>query len=121
MKAASSAQWDPKVLDEADTSRVSIRRAHLHCVASSGLVSHDIDVGGCGPDELDAMVLADVHKCGVLRQKPIALRMGYTLRYYLQSQSQDHNRLVPDIRPQLGDTTHSPVHYEQAQRCSHRA
>ena len=48
--------------------------AHLHGVARGGLVAHDADRVGLGPNELQAVVVADVHKGGVLRQEAVALQ-----------------------------------------------
>ena len=47
---------------------------NLHRVARRRLVSHDADGVGLGADELQAVVGADVHKGGVLRQEAVALR-----------------------------------------------
>ena len=50
--------------------------AHLHGVTCSGLVSHDADVVRLRPNELDTMVVANVHERGVLRQEAVSLRMN---------------------------------------------
>lgn len=48
--------------------------AHLHGVPGSGLISHHPDLGRFGPDELKAVIAADVHKASVLRQEAITLQ-----------------------------------------------
>ena len=47
-----------------------------HGVPGGGLVTHDADVLGLGPNESDAMLIADLHKLSALRQEAIALQGG---------------------------------------------
>ena len=47
-----------------------------HGVPGRGLVSHDADVLRLGPDEGDAVLIANLHKLSALRQKAIALQGG---------------------------------------------
>lgn len=49
---------------------------HLHGIAGGGLVAHRPDLVRAGPDELDAMIVADVHERRVLGQETIALPGG---------------------------------------------
>jgi hypothetical protein len=48
--------------------------AHLHGVTGSGLITHHPDLGRFGPDELEAVIVADVHKASILRQEAVTLQ-----------------------------------------------
>jgi len=72
MRAASTPPQPILGLAQRSTSQQST--ACLHCVARRGLVSHHADGVGLGADEFQAVVVADVHKRGVLGQEAVALQ-----------------------------------------------